>query len=376
MDGVSRICVSDIKRDRGVVKMNRKEFLMYLENGLEGLDYDVRHDILNEFDVHIRQGVETGLSEAEVVNSLGDPDDIIAELISNENVMEKEAKERQHFQTEESMGRKEPIIVERNTKDVNGSVNPDAINHIDIQVRNCTVVLIKGDALSMQYSSYGENHELKPIVRNDTMYIHIENEEKPDKRVMSASERISTTVNRAMSKSHTRNDVIAITWPNALSSLLVHTEYGSIRVTDLTVERLELKSELGSAFIQNIRGNTFNLHSEVGSVTMVHSTCENLTASSEMGKVQLESVDAKHYDCNTEMGVVKAISINPHANGRFYTKMGSCKVSFKEKPTHTKIITKTNMGSVSNPYERQTSESQNFEYVMEFGTNMGSVRIG
>ena len=69
--------------------MKRKEFLRNLDERLRVLDFDVKQDIINEFDVHIRQGVETGLSEQEVVRSLGSFEEIVDELLEQEEVKTK-----------------------------------------------------------------------------------------------------------------------------------------------------------------------------------------------------------------------------------------------------------------------------------------------
>jgi len=60
--------------------MNREQFMSRLDKSLGGLKYDVRHEILRDFEEHFEIGAEQGKSEEEIAQSLGSPHQIAKEL--------------------------------------------------------------------------------------------------------------------------------------------------------------------------------------------------------------------------------------------------------------------------------------------------------
>src|SRR5699024_7556887 len=75
---------------RETIIMTKNEFLMQIENELKHLSSTVRNDVLNEYENHINEGMEDGGSEGAVVEALGDPADIAEEILSVEDVEEKD----------------------------------------------------------------------------------------------------------------------------------------------------------------------------------------------------------------------------------------------------------------------------------------------
>lgn len=66
--------------------MNKKEFVNYLESRLSILNKAERDDIVNEYIQHIDNKLAEGLSEKEAVETLGNIDDMVREILSAYNV--------------------------------------------------------------------------------------------------------------------------------------------------------------------------------------------------------------------------------------------------------------------------------------------------
>ena len=66
--------------------MNKKEFISYLETKLNILNETERDDIINEYIQHINNKIAEGLSEKEAVQTLGNVEDIVREILSAYNV--------------------------------------------------------------------------------------------------------------------------------------------------------------------------------------------------------------------------------------------------------------------------------------------------
>lgn len=66
--------------------MNKKEFIDFLENRLSVLKKDERDDVINEYVQHIDNKLAEGMSEKEAVETLGNAEDLVREILSAYNV--------------------------------------------------------------------------------------------------------------------------------------------------------------------------------------------------------------------------------------------------------------------------------------------------
>lgn len=62
--------------------MNKKQFLMELNDAIKGLPSDERQDILNDYEEHFSIGKEEGKTEGEIADALGLPNKIAKELLA------------------------------------------------------------------------------------------------------------------------------------------------------------------------------------------------------------------------------------------------------------------------------------------------------
>ena len=66
--------------------MNKNEFINYIENRLSILKKEERDDIINEYIQHIDNKLAEGLSEKDAVATLGDPEDLVRDILQAYNV--------------------------------------------------------------------------------------------------------------------------------------------------------------------------------------------------------------------------------------------------------------------------------------------------
>ncbi len=335
--------------------MKRKEFLRNLDERLRVLDFDVKQDIINEFDVHIRQGVETGLSEDEVVGSLGSIEEIVVELLEQEEVKTKYTPPKEEPVKEENT----KVIVEREKKSLfnYAEFDPKAIKKLYIQAEAATVTVIYGEKFTMDYQSPKQDGKLDYDVEGDMLKIN---------QISDKNRWLSWAFNKNKS-----NNKLIITWPYDLDFLEINVDFGAVRIEGLTANGIHVESDMGSITGQKLNGEHFTLKSDMGRVNIEHSKAQTMTLASDMGTVHLEECYAKVYDVKSDMGRITGNNINPDADGSFTTDMGSIKVIFKEEPTDTEIITRTDMGHASSPYK----ENRDATYRLTFETDMGSVIV-
>lgn len=339
--------------------MNRKQFLRQLEAKVQHLDYDVKQDILNEFDVHIRQGVHTGLSEEEVVRSLGDFDEIVDGLLEQEEV-KTQHEEKTVSQPVEKDREEKRIVVERATKPVQNTkyldIDPNKIENLRFEVENATVVVEAGDKFEMDYESSNKNSELTYDIIGNVLTFRQESED--NKGIF------------GFFKNTSKNRLI-ITWPGDLDTLKAEVEQGAVRITGLTIDELNVECDMGSVTGQSLIGKHFSLTSDMGRVTLENSQADSIATHSDMGTVTIDNCTAKVYNMSSDMGTVNANNINADADGTLNTDMGTVKVTFREAPTNTEVIANTNMGRAVNPY----SNIKNATYRFTLNTDMGSIVV-
>ena len=339
--------------------MNRKQFLQQLETKVKHLDYDVRQDILNEFDVHIRQGVHTGLSEEEVVRSLGDFDEIVDGLLEQEEVKTQQEEKTVDQPVEKDKPSKK-ITVERASKPVQNTkyldLDPNKIENLRFEVQNATVVVEAGDKFEMDYESSNENSELTYDVIGNVLTFRQESED--NKGIF------------GFFKNTSKNRLI-ITWPGDLDTLEADVDQGAVRITGLTIDELNVECDMGSVTGQSLIGKHFSLTSDMGRVTLENSQADSIETHSDMGTVTIDNCTAKVYNMSSDMGTVNANNINADADGTLKTDMGTVKVTFRETPTNTEVIANANMGNAVNPY----SDIKNATYRFTLNTDMGSIVI-
>lgn len=344
--------------------MNRKQFLRNLEAKVQHLDYDVKQDILNEFDVHIRQGVHTGLSEEEVVASLGDFDEIVDGLLEQEEVkIQQEEVVKEDAEPKQRNRDRKPVIVEKKQPNKSNYLDfdPATIDKLYFEIENSTVVVESGDRFSMDYQSPNQDSELNYDI-SGSMLTFTQTSNKSKRSFIS-------NINWGFKKDE--KNKLVITWPRDLDFMEIKVESGAIRVNGLNIEDLHAESEMGSVTGQELQGDHFTLKSEMGRVSLEKSQAKTVTLTSEMGAVSIEDCNVKVYDVSSDMGGLTANNINSDADGKFKTDMGSVKAAFAEMPTNTNIDASSNMGKVVNQY----GENHNAEYHLTFHSDMGSVVI-
>lgn len=63
--------------------MNRLEFMTMMKKGLYPLEAQERNELLNDYEQHFEMGLSEGKSEKEIALELGNPDDLIKEVLGD-----------------------------------------------------------------------------------------------------------------------------------------------------------------------------------------------------------------------------------------------------------------------------------------------------
>lgn len=328
--------------------MTKNEFLKALENELLSLSSTIRNDILNEYENHINEGMEEGQSEEGVVAALGSPEDIADEILSVEDV-EENAEETDYVPMQSNL-----------TKDI----NPKEIDAIDIQGDFLTVDIKSGTRFEMNYERPGEHSEFSHGVDGDKLIFRHQSKN---------AKKVHFNILGFMRNRNNKSDKLTIVWPETLTDLKIRTGKGTVVLNGLTARTFNVEADLGGVEAESIIGVKGGFSSDMGSITVKDSGFDDVKLSTDMGRVQSDNIVAKYQSYSTNMGAIAVKNAQPDSNITAHTDMGSINVIYKTKPSVTKIVAKTKMGSVSNALENYIVE--NPEFSSRYTTSMGSVSI-
>lgn len=328
--------------------MTKNEFLKDLENELMQLSSTVRNDILNEYENHINEGMEDGESEEAAVSTLGDPSAIAKEILTVEDVEERDEAP-------------EYVAMQSNLMQ---DIDPKEINVIDIKGDFLTVEIRNGTTFEMDFQSAGEQGEFSHGVDGDKLLFRHNSKN---------AKKIHFNILGFIRNRNYRSDKLTIVWPETLTDLKIRTDKGAVTLNGLTAKKFDVGADLGGVKVENIVGVIGEFTSDMGAVTVKDSGFDDLKLSTDMGKIKVDNVVANDQSYSTNMGAIDIKNAQPDSNITAHTDMGSINVVYNDKPTVTQIVANTKMGKVLNQLENYIVE--NPEYTSRYTTSMGSISI-
>ncbi len=328
--------------------MKKDEFLKHLENELMPLSSNERYEILNEYENHINEGIQNGVSEERITGRLGAPEEIAAEILSIEEV-------------EAGEDVTEHVTMQSNFLQ---DIDPEQINVIDIQGDFLAVEIRNGPKFEMNYHSPGENSEFSHGVDGDKLIF---------KHKRGNANKVHFNILGFLRNRNYRNDMLTIIWPENLTHLKIRTEKGDVDLEGLTAGHFDVRTELGNVNSKSIAGTKGDFTSEMGSITVIRNTFDYLDLTTDMGRLKVDDIAVDEQSYATEMGTIEINKADPEANIDARTSMGAINVEYKKAPLDTQIITKTSVGSVYNRFEDHVDD--NLRYTARFTTSMGAINI-
>lgn len=145
------------------------------------------------------------------------------------------------------------------------------ITKIDLDNNFSKITITYGDEISLRYSSY-----LEYKIKNDnTLYI-------------------SSSSNKQKSFGFFAlfydNDVLEITIPKDIVDVKIESE-GSITISDLTLEKLDIETTLGNVFIENSFINKSTIENDIGNISLTNCTIDISNIESNLGNIYTKNLD-------------------------------------------------------------------------------------
>lgn len=323
--------------------MGKKEYMELLAKKLKGVNKEVRNEILEDYEQHFEEGIAAGKSEDEIVDELGNIDDMLSEIPKEDFCGETDIIEYQNMSQDYG---KEGAYTEEKSRNEN-YVGDDIQIKSDKEACLYRGVIVKG-LLADVIVEKTEEKEITASYRNcgsletkdkycfcryeENGYFVIEVKEVRNYETQSFGNKISEKLQMAFfgkkvfnfinTGNYDGNITINVQIPSDVPELEIGTS-GDIDVADVEIKRINCKT--------------------LGGDTNVHAVkAENLGAYAGSGDVSINNCMAAIVEVKTGSGDVDIL----YSNGNALTVMtGSGDVETKDI-VYNKVTTKTGSGDV------------------------------
>ncbi|WP_042477172.1 DUF4097 family beta strand repeat-containing protein [Bacillus ndiopicus] len=340
--------------------MMEQQFLSKLEQALVKLNDSERQDIIRDFKEYFASGQAEGKSVEEMIASLGDIDELAAELL-------KAYSEQEFVQT-------------------SNIVKEDEFNHIKIDSELASVQLLPSQTgkFYTELKSKGEQFTTDVTIANDTLTVKIERPESTFKIFgLNINFNFNTEATAMIYVPEKLYQSIVI--ENEVGGSVIeglqakdikcHTSVGKAKLKKVLVSDLYVKSSVGKAELQSVHATTAIVKSEAGKVVIEDCTAESWDVKSEAGRVDLINIKGE-IDARTEAGkiIMDVESITKPL--KLKTSVGKIEVFTKETIDNATIEAKSELGKISIYGERgKRTVYGTGENLINLKTELGSIII-
>ncbi|MEC1177946.1 DUF4097 family beta strand repeat-containing protein [Metasolibacillus meyeri] len=290
--------------------MMEQQFLSKLERALAKLNDGERQDILRDFKEYFASGQAEGKSVEEIITSLGDVDELAAELL-------KAYSEQEFVQTSKT-------------------VKEEEFDHIKIDSELAAIELLPSPTgkFYTELKSKGEQFIMDVEIANNTLTIDIQREESTFKL-------FGLKININFNIDHGATAFVYV--PEKLyQSIVIKNEIGGSVIEKLQAKEIKCHTSVGKTKLKNVLASELNVKSSVGKAELqsVHAT--TATVKSEAGKVIIEDSIAEIWHVKSEAGRVDLINIQGEIDAR--TEAGKMTMDVESITKPLKL--KTSVGKI------------------------------
>lgn len=323
--------------------MMEQQFLNKLEQALVKLNDGERQDILRDFKEYFASGQAEGKSVEEMIASLGDVNELAAELL-------KAYSEQEFVQTSKA-------------------VKEEEFSHIKIDSELAAVELLPSPTgkFYTELKSKGEQYTMDVEIANNTLTIDIQREEGNFK-IFGVNINFNFNIN---------NGATAFVYvPEKLyESIVIKNEIGGTVIERLQAKDIKCRTSVGKAELQSVHATTATVKSDAGKVVIEDSIAEVWHVKSEAGRVDLVNVQGE-IDARTEAGKVTLNVESITKPLSLKTSVGKIEVLTDKKIDNATIEAKSELGKISIYGERSKRLVYGAgENLIKLKTELGSITI-
>lgn len=289
--------------------MTKNEYMKMLEIQLGKFSQSTRQEILEDYENHFAEAISQGKSEEEIINELGDIQDMIDEIpdedLSQENTPENsmyDGAEASSAAGEDSSGRR---------------VISDCIDTYRKIVADCkaTDVLVRtsaDDKLYVQYENYNNSAKTDNSAnfyqyeKDGVFYVGMKKNETAARNVTIGFLGFHMDIPNV--RTYDSGKMI-IDIPAGFKELEIVTGSGDAELSDVTGETLSVRTASGDIDMSRVKYQNINVSATSGDIELKDIAAENLEVGATSGDAELENISAKILKLSTSSGDVEARNI-------------------------------------------------------------------
>lgn len=289
--------------------MTKNEYMKMLEIQLGKFSQSTRQEILEDYENHFAEAISQGKSEEEIINELGDIQDMIDEIpdedLSQENIPENgmyDGADDSSTSDADSSGRR----VISDCTDTYRKIVADC-KAADVLVRTST-----DDKLYVQYENYNNSAKTDnssnfyQYEKDGVFYVGMKKNETATRNVTIGFLGFHMDIPNV--RTYDSGKMI-IDIPAGFKELEILTGSGDAELSDVTGEILNVRTASGDIDMSRAKYQNINVSATSGDIELRDIAAENLEVGATSGDVELENISAKILKLSTSSGDVEARNI-------------------------------------------------------------------
>ena len=275
--------------------MTKQEYLSALQEKLETFNRELQQEITEDYEQHFAEGLAAGKTEEEIIEELGDIEDMIGELPEEDRKQELQQAEQLSRCSDTYQGEGKPVVIDGLVADVTLEKSEDGCIYVDYTNNG-------DEYLTQRYRFYQYEED-------GVFYAGVKEEEGAGYKNGKKMTLFGRTI-LAFNNVSRNNAEIKL----------------AVRVPD-GLPRIELRTKSGDVTVDRIKGNQMTVETASGDIKLTQSMAEEFRMKTASGDAELRGVTCTELNVNTRSGDVIADRVTA---GTAKMQAGSGDISLRE----------------------------------------------
>ena len=289
--------------------MTKNEYMKMLEIQLGKFSQSTRQEILEDYENHFAEAMSQGKSEEEIINELGDIQDMIDEIPEEDLSQENTPENGMYDGADDSSTSDADSSGRRVISDCTGTYRKIVA---DCKAADVLVRTSADDKLYVQYENYNNSAktdnsaDFYQYEKDGVLYVGMKKNETATRNVTIGFLGFHMDIPNV--RTYDSGKMI-IDIPAGFKELEILTGSGDAELSDVTGEILNVRTASGDIDMSRAKYQNINVSATSGDIELRDIAAENLEVGATSGDAELENISAKILKLSTSSGDVEARNI-------------------------------------------------------------------
>lgn len=269
--------------------MTKSEYLSALQDKLERFNRELQQEIMEDYEQHFAEGLAAGKTEGEIVEELGNIEDMIQELPEDDIKQEVQVSEAASEKKDAYEGDYSAIVIDGLFADVSLEKSDDG--HIYVEYRN------EGDTYMQQRYRFYQYEE------NGTFYVGVRDCGGGEKKKIMLFGKTLLSYDSVVQVNGKMKLNVRI--PAGMPKVEARTESGDVEVRGVSAERLEIKSVSGDIAVGDTESEELKLQAASGDIELHGLKVQTIHLQTASGDIDGRGITGRVLAAGTGSGDIK-----------------------------------------------------------------------